>query len=102
MPRPRRKAGITDFSSSSRRLSAKARDDITLAIGLDPRNEKEQKAIGEIFKEIEKRLGIYFESTLANAQLPATADYKHELSSLMRVTSAYQKKLQNLITLKGH
>ena len=32
---------------------------------------------------------------MANAQLPRIADYKYELSSLARVTSAYLKKLQD-------
>ena len=95
MPRPKRKSGITEFSATSRRLSADARDEITSAFGIDTRKAKGQKVIGEVFKDIEKWLGFYFEATLANAQLPRIADYKYELSSLARVTSAYLKKLQD-------
>ena len=95
MPRPKRKSGNTDFSAPLHPLSADARDEITLAFGIDPRTAKGQIVMGELFGEIEKRLGNYFKATLESAQLPGVADYKHELSSLERVTSAYLKKLQD-------
>ena len=95
MPRPKRKSGITDFSAPARCLSANARKDITLAFGIDTNDAKGHHVMDEAFREIEKWVGFYFKATLASAQLPGIADYKHELSSFARVTSAYLKKLQD-------
>ena len=95
MPRPKRKSGITDFSAPAYRLSANAREEITLAFGIDPKNAKRHSVMDEIFREIEKWLGFYFKATLVSAQLPGIADYKHELSSVERDTSEYLKKLQD-------
>lgn len=95
MPRPKRKSGITDFSAPARCLSANARKDITLAFGIDTNDAKGHHVMDEAFREIEKWVGFYFKATLVSAQLPGVADYKHELSSFERVTSAYLKKLQD-------
>ena len=95
MPRPKRKTGITEFSAPAYHLSTTAREEITLALGIDPKDATEYKVMDQIFREIEKWLGFYFKATLVSAQLPGIADYKHELSSFERDTSAYLKKLQD-------
>lgn len=93
MPRPKRKSGITNFYAPPYTLSTDARKEITLGLGIDPKDAKGFKLMDEIFCQIEKRVGIYKKATLESPQLPGVADYKHELSSFERDISTFQKKL---------